>query len=269
MSATHDRVFALDWSPRGPLKRAVFAAARPVLERALGLAELQRRYHGRPKGIDGDDFAAWTLDLFEVDVRVDPADLERIPATGPALVVANHPFGAVEGLALALALRRVRHDVKILANYVLGRIPELRDMFLFVDPFERQGAVGANASGLRQALQWIKGGGVLVVFPAGEVASLDLRTGRVADPAWSPTVAGLARRSGAPTFPVFIPGRNGAFFQAAGLLHPALRTALLPRELVRKGGRVVELRVGTAIPASRLSELHDDRRAIAYLRDRT
>jgi putative hemolysin len=269
MNVTSDRVFSIDWTPHGPVQRAVFAAARPVLERALGLAELQRQYRRRPKGIEGDDFAAWTLDLFHVNVRIDPADRHRVPATGPALVVANHPFGAVEGLALALALRRIRPDVKILANFVLSRIPELRDMFLFVDPFERAGASGANAAGLRHAFRWIHRGGMLVVFPAGEVASLDLRTGRVTDPAWSPTVAGLARRTGAPTLPVFIPGRNGAFFQAAGLLHPALRTALLPRELLQSEGRTVELRVGTPIAATRLSELGDDRRAIAYLRDRT
>jgi len=264
-----EKVFTLDWSPRGAVRRAVFAAARPVLERALGLAELQRQYRRRPEGMSGDDFAAWTLDLFGVGVRVDPGDLARIPAEGAALVVANHPYGAVEGLAMARAFRRVRPDVKILANFVLGRIPELRDLFVLVDPFERPGAGAANASGLRRALQWLERGGLLVVFPAGEVASLSLRAGRVVDPAWSPTVAGLARRSGAPTFPVFIPGRNGAFFQAAGLLHPALRTALLPRELLQSAGRTVELRIGTPIPAARLIEHQDDRRAIAYLRDRT
>jgi putative hemolysin len=267
--AVGERVFALDWAPRGAVKRAIFSAARPLIERALGLAELQRQYALRPKGIDGDDFAAWALDLFDVTVRADAEELQRFPAAGPALVVANHPFGAIEGLALALALRRMRPDVKVLANFVLGRIPELRDLFVFVDPFERPGAGTANAVGLRRALDWLRRGGVLAIFPAGEVASLDLRTGRVADPAWSPTIAGLARRSGAPTIPVFIPGRNGAFFQAAGLLHPALRTALLPRELLQSAGRTIELRFGKAVPAARLAEMGDDLRAIAYLRDRT
>jgi putative hemolysin len=142
-------------------------------------------------------------------------------------------------------------------------------LFLFVDPFERPGAPNANALSLRRAMAWLRSGGVLVVFPAGEVASLDLKTRRVVDPAWSPTIAGLARRTGAPTVPVYIPGRNGALFQAAGLLHPALRTALLPRQLLGSAGRVIELRVGKPIPAARLLECGDDVRAIAYMRGRT
>jgi putative hemolysin len=259
----------LTWTPEGPVKRAMFKAARPVLERALGLSEIARRYRTRPAGGSSEDFAAWTLRRFGVRVRFEAADLERVPRSGPALVVANHPFGAVEGVALGLELRKIRPDVKILANFMLGRIPELRDMFLFVDPFDRPEALRANAAGLRRALQWIKGGGMLVVFPAGEVASFDLRSRRVVDPVWSPTIAGLARRTGAPTIPVFIPGRNGLLFQTAGLLHPALRTALIPRELLGSDGRTVELRVGSPIAASRLAEFDDDERAIAYVRART
>jgi len=264
-----DRVFSLDWSPEGPVKRAIFRAAKPVLERALGLSEIARRYRTRPEGASCEDFAAWTLKRFGVLVRLDADDLGRVPKTGPAIVVANHPFGAAEGMALGLELRRIRPDVKILANFMLGRIPELRDMFLFVDPFDRPGSSRANAAALKRALQWIGQGGMLAVFPAGEVASFDLRSRRVVDPVWSATVAGLARRTDAPTIPVFIPGRNGFLFQTAGLLHPALRTALIPRELLGSEGRMVELRVGTPIPASRLAEFPDDEGAIAYVRART
>lgn len=264
-----ERPFLLEWSPRGRVTSAVFRAARPVLERALGLAEIQRRYETRPRGLDPDGFAAWTLDRFRVATTIAPADLERIPKTGPTVVVANHPFGAVEGLALALALRRVRPDVRILANLLLGRIPELRPLFLLVDPFDRPGSKGSNAAGIRRALAWLEQGGLLVAFPAGEVASLDWRSRRVADPPWSPMVARLATRSGATTIPVHIPGRNGALFQAAGLVHPALRTAFLPRQLLSAQGRTIDIRVGTPIPAARLDELGDDRRAIAYMRDRS
>jgi putative hemolysin len=184
-------------------------------------------------------------------------------------VVANHPFGGIEGLAIAQALTRVRPDVKLFANYLLSRIPELRDVFLFVDPFARSGSAAANAKALRGALAWLAGGGVLAVFPAGEVASLDPKTRRVADPAWNPIIARLARRTGAAVLPVFVPGRNRAFFQAAGLLHPALRTALLPREFLARRGTPIELRVGTPVPAARLATAKNDAEAIAYLRDRT
>lgn len=268
MTIDRDKVFSLDWSPRGRVARAAFRAARPVLERALGIRELARLYRLKPEGVDDVAFMAWTLDLFGVRVDVAPADLERIPKAGPAVVAANHPFGAIEGIAVARALRDVRPDVKVLANYVLGRIPELRGLFLLVDPFEGPASRRANAAGLREALAWLAGGGLLAVFPAGEVASLDLKRRRVADRPWSPTVAGLIRKSGAVAIPAFIPGRNGALFQTAGLIHPGLRTALLPRQLIAGTGRTIEIRMGRPIPAARLAEAGGDRRAIAYLRER-
>lgn len=268
MSDPRASVFALDWRPRSRAARAAFAAARPLVERALGLTELSRLYRTRYDGLPASAFARRTLEIFGIEVVVAPSDLLRVPREGATVVVANHPFGAVEGLALAEALRAVRPDVRLLANFVLGRIPELRDLFVLVDPFAGSGAAGGNASGLRRALAWLETGGLLVVFPAGEVASLDLGARRVVDPVWSPSVAGLIRRSGAAALPVFIPGRNGALFQAAGLVHPALRTALLPRQLLARMGRPIELRVGSPVPAARLAELPDDRAAIEHLRDR-
>ncbi len=269
MTADTERIFALDWTPSGPVRRAAFTAARPVLERAFGLTALDRIYSARPPGVTGEAFLAWLLEHIGVKLSVADADLHRIPKAGPVIVVANHPFGAIEGIALARALKRVRPDVKLLANVLLGRIPEMRELFLLVDPFAGEGSRTANSKGLRHALSWLSSRGLLAVFPAGEVASLDLKTRRVADPAWSPTIAGLARRTGAATVPVFIPGRNRAIFQAAGLIHPALRTVLLPREFLAHSGTTIELRVGTPVPAGRLAGMDDDARAIGYLRDRT
>jgi putative hemolysin len=258
-----DRAFLLDWPRIGPVRKAI--------ERAFGLTVLHRMHHTVPEGVTGEAFVLWLMDELGVDLRVADADLARIPKSGPVVVVANHPFGAIEGVALVRALKRVRPDIKILANFLLGRIPELREFFLYVDPFAIKGSARANANaiGLRRALSWLADGGLLAVFPAGEVASFDFRTLRVSDPTWSPTVAGLARRARATVVPAFFPGRNRAVFQTAGVLHPALRTALLPREFLARSGRPIELRVGTPVPASRLDEFADDAEAIAYLRERT
>lgn len=263
MSLKDERVFALGWPKVAPVRR--------VLERAFGLDQLDRIRAARPPGITGEAFLAWLLDHLGVEPSVGQAELSRIPKSGPVVVVANHPFGGIEGIALAWALKRVRPDVKLFANFLLHRIPELRELFLFVDPFARKGSARAhaNAKALRGALSWLSDGGLLGVFPAGEVASFDFKALRVADPAWSPTVAGLARRTGAAVVPVFFPGRNRVFFQTTGLIHPALRTALLPREFLARRGKAIELRVGTPVPAARLDECADDARAIAYLRDRT
>ena len=269
MSGRRPGVFAISWTPRGRVPGAAFSAARPVLERATGLTGLDRAYEARPDGLSAERFLDWTLEHFAVRTIVTDADVARIPAEGPLVVVANHPYGGIEGIALARVVGRVRPDVKLLANALLSRIPELRDLLVPVDPFDRPGSIRANAAGMRQALAWLVSGGALVVFPAGEVSSLDLARRRVADPAWSPAVARLARRAGATTLPVFVPGRNGALFQTAGLIHPALRTALLPRQMLARAGRTIELRVGTPVSPARLRGFGDDAKAIAYLRDRT
>jgi len=261
VSGSSGEVFGLDW----PHSRGV----RRVLESASGLARINEAYRTKPSGITGEAFLEWTLNRLGIELVVADADLARIPREGPAVVVANHPFGGIEGVALARALTKVRPDVKLFANFLLGRIPELRDFFLFVDPFAGTSAMATNARALRAALAWLARGGALAVFPAGEVASLDLKARRVADPPWSSAVVRLARHAGAPVVPVFIPGRNRAFFQTAGLIHPVLRTALLPREFLARWGKSIELRVGTPVPAARLAAFEHDDQALAYLRDRT
>jgi putative hemolysin len=262
-------LFRLDLMPAGSVRRQAFRVVRPHLERMLGLAWMDDIYRARPEGCRGADFAAWTLEAMGVPLRVAESDLDRIPGSGPVVVVANHPFGGVDGLALARLVCSRRKDVKILANYFLGRIPELRDLFLFVDPFGGPDSTRANLGALRQALAWLREGGVLAVFPAGEVAHLHLRPRRVQDPPWLPTAASLVRRARCPVVPVFFPGRNGWAFQAAGLAHPRLRTALLGRELMRRSGTPIEARVGRPIPFKQLAGIRRIDRLTAYLRSRT
>lgn len=253
----------------GPVANGLFALARPVFDRATGLGGLRRIYDAIPDGLEGVEVMRWALEHLDVRVDVDPRDLERIPREGPVLVVANHPFGAIEGIALAGILAEVRPDVRILANFLLGRMPQLRDLFVLVDPFGGEGAKRANVQGVRDGIRWLKDGGLLATFPAGEVASFDLARRRVVDPEWSPTVARIARKAGCPVVPLHFAGRNGALFQLAGLLHSRLRTALLPRQMLNQRGGRIDVRIGSAVPASRLAAMADDRHRIAYLRDRT
>jgi putative hemolysin len=106
------------------------------------------------------------------------------------------------------------------------------------------------------------------VFPAGEVSHLQLGRAAIADPAWSPSIARLARRAGAAVLPVHFAGANGPLFQLAGLVHPRLRTALLPRELLRRQATSLAVRIGRPIPPARVAA-QDDEAATALLRART
>ena len=212
-------------------------------------------------------FAEGVLADMDVAVQVSAQAVARIPRTGPVVVVANHPFGGVEGLVLANLMLRVRPDVKLMVNYLLGAIPEMRPMCVFVDPFGTDKK--QNVKGLKECLHLLRNGGCLGVFPSGEVSSLNLQTRRVEDPEWSTHIVGLIRRTGASVVPVYFDGRNGPVFQVAGLIHPRLRTALLPRALMQRRHTTMRLEVGRVISAREIGGLTTDEQVSEYLRFRT
>jgi putative hemolysin len=184
-------------------------------------------------------------------------------------VVANHPFGALEGVILGAVLLKVRPDLKILGNYLLKHIIGIRDTIISVDPFDTKHSAASNLKGLKETIRWVKGGGMLATFPAGEVSSLKLRQGRVIDPAWSSHIGGIIRRTKATALPVYFPGRNGVVFQILGLLHSGYRTALLPRELINKRNKQINVHIGKAFSWRKLQRFETDEKMMSYLRVNT
>lgn len=240
------------------------------VQHLLGLPELDRLYASALSALDCDE------SIFEVLLRnlnvswdISPLDLARIPASGGIIVVANHPFGMIEGIVLNAILQRVRPDTRVLANALLSRYPEVAKSLILVNPFGGRAAAHASGSGLRESLAWLKQGGILGVFPAGEVASLNLRRRHIADPRWNKSIARLAMLAGVPVLPVFFAGHNSASFQIAGLIHPRLRTALLIREFLNKAGGALSVRVGNLIGHRKLEALATDSERIEYIRRKT
>jgi len=246
-----------------------------ALNRFLKLDELDRLY-ARARGHAA--IARQLLDLLQIDVQASPADLARVPASGPLIAVSNHPFGILDGMVLVDLLTRIRPDVRVLTNRMLGELPELAPLCFFVDAFDNSESRAANGRALRQAITHVRSGGFLLVFPAGEVSHFDIRKRAICDPAWNPIVVRLIRMTQAKALPIYIRGANGLPFQMLGMVHPRLRTAALPAELLNKRGRAVEVRFGSAIDANRIEDIpagsgigavSKDARALAYLRFRT
>jgi putative hemolysin len=152
---------------------------------------------------------------------------------------------------------------------MLGDLPELSRMGIFIDPFDRPESRMANGRALKQAITHVRGGGMLLIFPAGEVSHFDFRTGAIRDPEWRATAARLVRITRAKALPILVLGANGIPFQMLGMVHPRLRTAALPAELLNKRGKSVEVRVGGVIDPAQIDALPDGESAIRYLRLRT
>jgi putative hemolysin len=207
------------------------------------------------------------LEGLGVECECASGDLHRVPRRGPVVAVANHPFGMVEGVILGALLLRVRPDVKFLANSMLANIPGLGQYVFPVNPFG--GAARENWRSLRQSIDWVKNGGMLVVFPAGEVSSLRLSKLEISDSKWDDKVTRIIQMAGATSLPMFFHGVNSAMFQVAGLIHPRLRTMLLPRELANKRGGKIRISIGRPIKPQSLIRLKNEGDATDYLRQRT
>lgn len=182
------------------------------------------------------EFITAALEFLQADYRVDPQALASIPASGRLLIVANHPSGALDALALLDAVGRVRRDVKIVANDMLSLLEPLSGLLLPVRVF----GGGAGAESLRAIDQALAAEQCVIVFPAGEVSRLGLRG--VRDSRWRQGFVRFARHSGAPVQPIRIVARNSALFYGASALYKPAATALLAREMFSR--RRLELRIG-------------------------
>lgn len=239
-----------------------------TIENFLGLTKLNSLYS---KAFDypSTHFADQVLKAGNVTLKVNEEAFEQIPKTGPLVVVANHPFGGLEGLLILSLLNKIRNDVKVLANYLLSCIPDLRDSFIFVDPFGGNKATQKNLTPMRETISWVKNGAALGVFPSGTVSHFHFRHLEVTDPAWSEVIARIVRSSRASVVPLYFSGSNSLVFQLLGLIHPKIRTAMLPQELANKENSTIHAKIGSVIPFEKLDGFESDKDLISYLRLRT
>ncbi len=183
--------------------------------------------------------------MVEADVTFDSGDLlENLPAEGPVLVVANHPFGGTDAMGLPMLCSRKRDDVLVMGNSLVSHVPPFDQLVIGVNIMDPDGAAQENLGAMRRCAKHLKNGGVLVVFPAGAVSRWNAKTARVEDPEWSPHIISLAKRAKAKVLPVRFFGQNPAWFTLLSSLHPLLRAALIPRVFVNSRGLEIRCRSG-------------------------
>ncbi|MFN9325322.1 MAG: 1-acyl-sn-glycerol-3-phosphate acyltransferase, partial [Flavobacteriales bacterium] len=167
-----------------------------LLTEVSGLKRLERFYNAIDD-LHDLEFVDAVFRNLELEMDVSSEDLDHIPKEGGLVFVANHPYGAIDGLALVKVLGRVRPDLKVMANFLLQQLEPLKDRFIGVNPFEQLGSL-SSYQGMRQALAHVKEGGALAVFPAGEVSSWHTDVKAVADPRWKTPVVKLMQHAEVP-----------------------------------------------------------------------
>jgi len=258
-----------------PLQRGLYRVLGPTVESVMGIRDLEDVYQKtrvlyaqHPKH---PQVFAWFDSVLKVINSQEKADLPaefEIPKEGPLIIIANHPFGIADPVALARWAAQFRPELKVMTNSLLLAMPELGPHIIAVNPFGGENAAKSNLAPMKEAIRLLRAGGTLIIFPAGEVAAYKMGRG-LEETAWSNHVGSLVRRTQATVLPVYFPGRNSAIFHTAGLIHPRLRTSLLLREFRKQHGDVIHMRVGHPIPFSRLKKFEDDESLTRYLRIHT
>lgn len=191
--------------------------------------------------------------LLGLGLQCEAEALSAIPAQGPLLVVANHPFGVADGLALGDLITRVRPDTKIMTHSLLCQPPEAARFLLPVDFGGTPAARQRSARTRMDAVQWLKDGHCVALFPAGGVATRQKPLkGPALDLPWHPFVAKLAAVAGVRVQPVFFHGQNSTLFHLASHTYYPLRIALLFRETLRQLGQDIRVEIGAAVQGESL-----------------
>lgn len=263
-----DPIFSYADPSDRPVKRHLIH----LIERATGQRELKRIYlDNRRHPSPGESFFAAAVRRLAINVQYDAARLARIPRLGPVVVVANHPYGVLDGIVLSWLVEKVRSDFLVLTNAVLLRAPELKDYVLAVDFAGTPEATQINLESRARARDHLAGGGVVVVFPAGGVSTAPDRLGRrpAVDADWQPFTAQLIQRAKATVVPVCFSGQNSRLFQIASHLSQTLRLSLIFHEVRNRMGTSLPVAIGDPIPFARLSHIKDRHALASDLMNRT
>ena len=213
---------------------------KSLLKRLFYEDEFQQ-FAAAHRHLKGLDMVEQVLEHLDIVCTISARDLEQIPEHGPLVIIANHPTGTLDGLALLYAVSRVRRDVKVVTNRMLTHLEPLSSLFI---PVDNMGGRTAKTS-LVQMEQHLQNAGVLIFFPAGEV-SRPTRKG-IRDKKWHPGFIKLAGKLRVPLLPVHIQAHNSLLFYTSTLLSPTLSMLLLMQQMFRRRHSQLPIKIGQQI----------------------
>ncbi len=210
----------------------------------------------------------WSDLLKLINLNVAVADGEWPPRDlpdGPLVLIANHPYGIGDGLAILSLAEQLGRPFKILINNELLKVPEVRPFSLPVDFEETKEALKTNMETRKEALRLLGEGTTIVVFPGGGVATASKPFGKAQELPWKTFTAKMIRASKATVLPIYFDGQNSWLFHFVSRYSLTLRLALLVREFRRLLGSAITARAGVPVPYETLSGFADQKEVMDFL----
>ena len=265
-SQTAHPIFTFADGEMGPISNTLIRS----IERFSGQPKIRKLYFDYVEE-DRPYASFWADALDKLSIKI---DLQRdagamIPRTGSTLVVANHPYGVIDGLVLCALMAEVRSDYKIITHRVLKQAPATMDKILPIDFDETEAALATNIETRQQAAEYLKQGGAVIIFPAGAISLAPNLVGDAYDKEWKTFAAKLATQSDTVTVPFLFDGQNSLLFQAARKISLTLAYSLMFREICKLMGTTVSLTMRPPVHATDLKELGNRKAITQCLRDRT
>ena len=242
-----------------------------LMENTTGRLGLIKRAAGYEDDVAaGRQFFKVMLERYGLTLNVVRGALSNIPTSGPLIVIANHPYGILDGLTLGHILEQTRGDFRILANSVFRKAEGVNRVVLPISFDEDKEAMALNIATRKRALQYLADGGAIGVFPGGTVSTAVRPFAKPMDPGWRNFTARMIVKSGATVLPIYFDGHTSRLFQIASHMHNTLRMGLLIKEFGRRVDTPVNLAIGEPITSDTLATYSKDSKAMMdFLRKAT
>ena len=242
-----------------------------ILENLTGRMGLIRRAQGyqQYRSYKNSFFQAM-VQQYGVSMEITSGSLQNIPTVGPIILVANHPFGILDGLMMGFILSEVRDSFKIMAHQVFGKSTELSEHIIPISFDGTAAAIDLNIASRRGAVTFLKSGGAIGIFPGGTVSTSKTLFSEPLDPIWRSFTARMISKSEATVIPIYFEGHNSRLFQLASHLNYNLRMALLMKEFKNRIDRPIKISVGRPIGYQELKNFSDNpKQMMKILREKT
>ncbi|MDG1448901.1 MAG: lysophospholipid acyltransferase family protein [Ascidiaceihabitans sp.] len=242
-----------------------------LLENTTGRLRLIKRAKGYEDEVAlGRDFWQVMVDRYGLSLDIVGGALSNIPSTGPVILIANHPYGILDGLMMGHILSQARGDFRILANSVFRKAEDLNRIVLPISFDETREGVQTNIATRKTALDYLGQGGAIGVFPGGTVSTAERPFGRPMDPMWRSFTARMIAKSNATVVPIYFDGHTSRLFQMASHLHSTLRLGLLIKEFKKRVDTPVRVVIGEPIERDVLDPIaKDSKQMMDFLRKAT